>query len=150
MLGVSSAYKCRKGLAHERVDVLASDEFFNSSFFQATSMGADLLSPDSKRANPGAIVAPMPSMQLAMQEVMAGRGASDEEDDGDDDLSFAQKVDRKKKELQESKREWADFERDRIKRAKRKGLLEAKAKAQRRTQVGFGRGGASPPRKVRQ
>ncbi|GMI13015.1 hypothetical protein TrVE_jg4274 [Triparma verrucosa] len=152
VLGIANAYKCRKGFAHERVDVLAKDEFFNSPYFQATSAARsafntstspDLLSPDSKNANRNSLVAPMPSMQIAMQEVMAGRGPSDDEQE---DLSFAEKVARKKDEIEQSNRDWNDYERDKIKRKKRKAKLKAKQASQQRTQVGFGRGGTDAPK----
>ncbi|GMI02768.1 hypothetical protein TrLO_g5677 [Triparma laevis f. longispina] len=153
VLGIANAYKCRKGFAHERVDVLAKDDFFNSPYFQATSASSasfnaastnpDLLSPDSKNANRNNLVAPMPSMQIAMQEVMAGRGPSDDEQD---DLSFAEKIARKKTEIEQSNRDWNDYERDKIKRKKRKQKLKAKQASQQRTQVGFGRGGVGAPK----
>ncbi|GMH68402.1 hypothetical protein TrRE_jg2915, partial [Triparma retinervis] len=134
VLGVVNAYKCRKGLAHERVDVLAHDDFFNSG----AALNVSLLSPDSKRNRQG-VVAPMPSMQIAMQEVMKDelRGASDEDEDH---LSFAEKLQRKKRYIEQPNRGWSDLEKAKNKRKKRKSKLKTKNKAQTSTRVGFGRG----------
>ena len=135
VLGVVNAYKCRKGLAHERVDVLAHDDFFNSG----AALNVSLLSPDSKRNRQG-VVAPMPSMQIAMQEVMKDelRGASDEDEDH---LSFAEKLQRKKRFIEQPNRGWSDLEKEKNKRKKRKSKLKTKSKAQASTKIGFGRGG---------
>jgi len=136
VLGVVNAYKCRKGLSHERVDVLAHDDFFNSG----AALNTSLLSPDSKRNRQG-VVAPMPSMQIAMQEVMKEelRGASDEDEDN---LSFAEKLAKKKRIVELPNRGWSDLEKTKNKRKKRKSKPKTKNKVQASTRIGFGRGSA--------
>ena len=117
VLGVVNAYKCRKGLAHERVDVLASDEFFNSNFGKHEPTELDsMLSPDSKRADKHSLVAPMPSMQAAMMDVTDAGAAS-------------------------PKRNWQDFEAEKVKRKQRKKNMSTKYNTQSASAVGFGRTG---------
>ena len=151
VLGMTNAYKCRKGLAHERIDALAHDDFFNSG----AALNASMLSPDSKRAGRQRVIAPMPSMQIAMQEIIREemRGQSAEENsDEDSSLSFSEKLRQRKSNIEQPRRGWNDFEKDRVKRKKRKTKLATKSAAQESTRIGFGRGGTgneSPTEKGR-